>query len=154
MSQLLKSLRTLKKDVSALQKKNQELQEDLVEARESAENASQPKKGGRGGPSTKKLQEKVASLRAQVKDLEQVWVYVLVYPASDIQRLMILIQQRSRDRKKIAKVCVRRAKLCVVVLLSNRSFELQRSNAMQTTCKTGLILKLVTLHTKCARYAI
>lgn len=77
MSQLQKTLRNLKKDVVILQKKNQKLQQDLDEARETAENQTQPRRGSRGGPTAKQLQARVDILRTQVHELEQ--VSVLVY---------------------------------------------------------------------------
>jgi ABC-type phosphate transport system auxiliary subunit len=61
----------LKRDVITLQKKNKQLQEDLDEAMETAENLSQPKKSSRAGASTKKLQAKVDALRAEVTELEE-----------------------------------------------------------------------------------
>lgn len=72
MQQLQKTLRSLKKDVTLLQEKNKELQQDLDESREAAENQSQPKRGSKGRATTKQLQAKVDGLRAQVHDLEHV----------------------------------------------------------------------------------
>ena len=68
----MKTLRTLKRDVSDLQKRNAQLQEDLAHALETAENASQPKPGKRGGPNVKQLQTKLDGMRKQVAELERV----------------------------------------------------------------------------------
>ncbi|EKM59752.1 uncharacterized protein PHACADRAFT_192128 [Phanerochaete carnosa HHB-10118-sp] len=82
-SQLMKSLRTLKKDVIDLQKKNKQLQEDLDQAQEAADSLSQPKPGKKGGPGVKQLQAKVNALRKQVAELER---------------------GRERDRRKMAQL--------------------------------------------------
>ena len=77
--------------MTTLQKKNSQLQEDLDEARETAESLSQPKKGGRGGPTTKQLQVTVSSLRAEVAELEEVNVYIIGF------KLNILILSNNRN---------------------------------------------------------
>ncbi|GJE84553.1 hypothetical protein PsYK624_006290 [Phanerochaete sordida] len=79
----MKTLRSLKRDVTDLQKKNAQLQEDLTHALEAAENVSQPKPGKRGGPSVKQLQTKVDGLRKQVAELER---------------------SRQRDKRKISQL--------------------------------------------------
>lgn len=101
-SQLTKALRTLKRDVADLQRKNRQLQEDLDEARETAESLSQPKPGRRGGPSIKQLQTKVDSLRKQVAELER---------------------GRERDKRKLAKLRAKEIKKDAEELQAQADFE-------------------------------
>ena len=62
----------MKREVAELRKKNEELAEDLANAREEA--IAQPMRGRRAGSGvgSKDLQKKVTELRGQVRELQKV----------------------------------------------------------------------------------
>ena len=65
-------MKTLKREMSDLRKRNEELEAQLAGAREELENASQPKRGAKARVGARELQKTVSELKGQMKELQKV----------------------------------------------------------------------------------
>ncbi|KAJ3551870.1 hypothetical protein NM688_g4459 [Phlebia brevispora] len=103
LSGLMRNMKTLRREITELRKRNADLEEELNNAREEVENVLQPRKGAKGRVGVRELQKKVNELKVQVRELEKT---------------------HTRDKKKIAKLHATELKRDAQELQDDAEFEI------------------------------